>query len=128
VEAPGVEGRVDDSGFDGLREASSEEAGDSAGLAASENQAGPVSPGLAKPRCSSEGAGHQERPGPNQGHESPPRGALRRPQGDAADGDIRLLKGRLLALEHVLQAVEALLEAGAIQDALSLVRGWPSPG
>jgi hypothetical protein len=33
----------------------------------------------------------------------------------------RFLNGRLVALEHLLQAVGALLEAGAAQEALSLV-------
>jgi hypothetical protein len=49
-------------------------------------------------------------------------------QGDATDSDIRLVKGRLVALEHVLGAIGALLEAGAVQEALNLVRGWRRRG
>ncbi len=128
VEAPGVEGRGDGSGFDGLREGSSGEAGDFTSLAAGDRKAAAVSSGLAELRCSSEGAGHPESLGPNPEQESPPPGSLGAGQGDAADSDIRLLKGRLVALEHVLGAVGALLEAGAIQEALSLVRGWPRRG
>jgi hypothetical protein len=126
VEAPGVEGRGDGSGFDELREGSLGVAGDSVGLAADGREAGEASSGLAELRCSSEGAGPGENLGPNPGHESPPSGAVGG-GGDAADGDIRLLKGRLVALEHVLGAVGALLEAGAGQEALSLVLGWRRP-
>lgn len=125
MEAPGVEGRGHGSGFDGLRNGSLGEVSDFAGLDAAGVRAGAVSSGLAQLRCSTEGAGHRESLAPNPGHDSPaPRADG---SGEGGGSDIRILKGRLVALEHVLQAVGALLEAGAIQEALSLVRGWRPP-
>jgi hypothetical protein len=123
VEAPGVEGRPNLPDFAGLRDGSLAEAGCFTGLAADDERAGEGSPRLAMLRCSSEGA-----------DDSGADGARR---GGAADSDIRQLKGRLVALEHLLQAVGALLEAGAIQEALLLVRAaggrtegpaWPLAG
>jgi hypothetical protein len=72
--------------------------------------------------------GARRAPGTRAGHESPPLGADGPGPGGAADGDVRILKGRLVALEHVLGAVGALLEAGAVEEAISLVRGWRRRG
>ena len=125
VEAPGVEGRGDGSGFEGLREDSSGEAGDSAGLAAGGAEVGGASSGLAELRCSSEGS-RSPACRPNR-RDSPALGLDGPGEGAGRECDVRRLKGRLLALEHILKAVGALLEAGAIREALALLRSWQRP-
>lgn len=107
VEAPGVEGRGDGSGFRRLRGGSS---------------------GLAELRCSNEGGGDQAAAEQRPGADPNRPGADGSAQVSLAASDLRALNARLVALEHVLGAVGALLEAGAIQEALSLVRGWRPRG
>jgi hypothetical protein len=127
VEAPGVEGRGEGCAFDGLRGVSADEPRDSAGLATGDGEAGEVSSGLFELRCSSEGEEQSEEPVPSTGRASASPAAEGPQPGEGADSDVRLLKARLVALEHVLEAVGALLEAGAAREALRLVRGWCGP-
>lgn len=94
------------------------------GLAVGTENAGEGSLGLATVRRSSEVIPSSESPTQLAARQDPPLPALdaREDDGPAAD-EIQLLKARLAALEHVLEAVRALLDVGAIQEALNLLRG-----
>jgi hypothetical protein len=124
VEAPGVEGRGEGSGFEGLREGSSGRTREPASLAVGDREAGGVSSGLAELRCSNEGTKDLESAAPSSDCGLPSCAADGPGPSGGANDDVRLLRARLVALEHVLQAVGALLDAGAIHEALSLVQGW----
>jgi hypothetical protein len=129
VEAPGVECRPELSGFDGLREALRGEGLHSVGLAGGGEIASEVSGGFAEVRCSGVVAAERKADfssgvgGPSE------RGVC----ADAGGGGTpavgcEVQHARLLALEHVLQALEALLEVGEVVQALNLVRGCRRPG
>lgn len=126
--APGVEGRGDGSGFDGLGEGSSDEASGTENLAAVAETASEVSLGLATLRCSSEVAGVSGSPElPSAVQEPLPLAFNAAAEGCPADREGQL-RARLVALEHVLEAVRALLEVGAVQEALNLVKCCPRQG
>jgi hypothetical protein len=130
VEAPGVEGRGEPSGFRGLRDGSCREASEVAELPGSQESTSEVSSGLAEFCGSSEvAAGVPESPNLRSARQDLPSSMLDAPaNGCLADNDVRLLTARLLALEHVLEAVRALLDVGAVQEAVSLVRGCRRQG
>jgi hypothetical protein len=135
VEAPGVEGRREGSGFDGLRGVSDENAGDSTRLAMSGEKASEGSVGFTEVGCSIEGTeGEEGIAGAGAGAIDLVRVAVAPLGGDQSNGDAgrstppeieTLLPARLRALGHVLAAVEAFLEAGDVKGALSLIRAFP---
>jgi hypothetical protein len=102
VEAPGVEGRGEASGFDGFREGSRGGAGESTGFLSAGESVNEVSQSFAQLQCSSV----VESP-PNFGYAN----------------DIEWLRARLDALEAALPLIAALLSNGDVRGALAVVRG-----
>jgi hypothetical protein len=130
VEAPGVEGRGEGSGFDGLREGSRREGLGFAELPPGGQRASDLAEGFVEVGCSTEGRGSVEN-GRAVDLEAP--GAYRSTHHDSslstfAAGrelsEVELLGARLRAVEHVLVAAEALLEARDIEGAQAILRAF----
>lgn len=130
VEAPGVEGRGEESGFGGLRDVSEDGGAESAGLLAGPRSASGVSGGFVDVRCSDVVGGGGL---PADAHVLAGAAHVRDGAESAATDsteprEVEQLRARLRALEHVLEAVAALLEAEEIESAQTLLRGraWRS--
>lgn len=130
LEAPGVEGAGEQRGFDGLRDGSCRKGADSAGLAAGGENGSEVSDGFVEVRCSGvvDGAGEGDDPPVSGAANAPDALANAAEDAIAAASGAKALQARLLALEHVLEAVGALLAVGDVQYALNLIRGWRGRG
>jgi hypothetical protein len=116
VEAPGVEGRGMTCDFVMSHEASCEKAADSPEKPEGGSAVSAVSCGLAEAGCSTEVSG------PSEGLETTLNSTRERAAASSMGSESAA--ARLAALEHLLDAVTTLLDAGESGPAMALARAW----